>query len=99
MYQIRNGRFNRQPQVIYVRPKRSRNRQQTRRTLIWVPILVVVCAYVLINVLVAFSFNDVARWLGVVDVERYRRLAIWGTVLTTIVAVARLLKTPAKQGE
>ena len=99
MYQMRNGRFVRRPQVNYSRPKGRRKTTRVRRSLVWVPIAVVVCAYIFTNILVAFSFNDVARWLGVVDVDRYRRLAIWGTVLTAIVAVARILKTRAKQGE
>ena len=99
MYTMRNGRYIRRPQGNYVPLRRRKKRRQARRSLIWMPILVAACAYVIINVLVAFSFNDVARWLGVVDVDRYRRLAIWGTVLTAIVAVARILKTRAKQGE
>ena len=99
MYQMRNGRFVQRPQVSYSRPKGRRKTTRVRRSLVWVPIAVVVCAYIVTNILVAFSFNDVARWLGVVDVDRYRRLAIWGTVLTAIVAVARILKTRAKQGE
>ena len=77
-------------------------RQGFRRAPIWILIAVLIFAYVFTNVLVAFGFTDVARWLGVHATDRYKHLAILGDHSDSNRGhrqVVRAKRRPTKEGD
>ena len=78
--------------MILMRPKAPRSRRRFNWAWVLVPLVVIGAIWLISGVRVAFSWEDVMCWLGVVDRERYSRLAAIALAIVGIVAIARVFR-------
>ena len=79
-------------QPIVIRPAKRRTKRRFRWYLLFVPLVILFAVWLAQGIQPAFSWDDVMDHLNVRDRQRYTQLAVLGVLITTAVAILRVLR-------
>lgn len=90
-----------QPAIVQARPPRrpQRPRRRFRTSILWVIAAVLLGAWVVSSVRPAGSADDLLAALAIRGTARFKGLLILGTVICSILLVARILGAGRRRGE
>ena len=81
---------------MIVRPPRPPKRYRFRWPLVYVPILtfltIIIIRWITSSVEISFSWDDIMRYFRIRNRDRIQMLVILGIVVTTIVAIVRIMR-------
>jgi len=88
------GPYPQQPQQVLPKPPRPRPRLRRRFRWEWlfVPMVLLIAAWLATGIQVGFSWDSVMDTLSVHNKEAYSRLAICGLIVVAVVAVMKILR-------
>ncbi len=91
MARMPQNMFNRNQRIVFVRP-RHRRRKHFRWSIVLIPGLILLVIYVLKNIKIGFTWNELCSRWGINDIPRFTMLACGGVIAVAVVAVAKVLR-------
>ena len=91
MARLPQNMFNRNQRAVFVRPRRRRLRR-FRWSLVVIPAVILLTIYVLKNIEIGFTWDELCSRWGINDIPRFTMLACCGVVAVAVVAIAKVLR-------
>ena len=90
MARLPQDMFNRNQRVVFVRPRRKRTRK-VRWSLLLVPAVILLIIWVLSNIEIGFTWEELLSDWGIHNKPRFTMLACCGVIAVAAVAIAKVL--------